>query len=108
MRHKCYLLYNRSFYLASKTLYLDLDALTCHIFQQRHIAKYTKDVETRKSKKYRSMVRSTLPFPAARGKLLNDAPSMRVDDKHPRPFRFSFLSDETSDAVTYAGVSISE
>lgn len=33
---------------------------------------------------------------------------MRVDDK--RPFRFSSLSDETSDAVTYkrAGVSISE
>lgn len=26
-----------------------------------------------------------------------------VDDKHPRPFRFSSLSDKTSDAVTYAG-----
>jgi len=66
------------------------------------------DIEAERSKNYRSTTWSTLLFLAARRKLLNGAPSMRVNDKHPRLFRFFSLSDKTSSAITYTKVSISE
>lgn len=47
-------------------------------------------IEAERSKNYRSATRSTLPFPATRRKLLNGASTLiHVNDKHPRPFRFS-------------------
>lgn len=108
MRHKCRYLQS-DFFISQATLYLDL-SLACHIFSSAAFARNTKDDWCRSGKIQELQIGDAIHSPGfRRRKLLNGAPSRCAWTISIRNHSVSpLLSDETSDALTYACVSISE